>query len=233
MDKRQNNLITPLIDELAANVVLLDLSSDQDAATFKALLERLRLVAQGINAQALVEAADFLSAAFLPAISAGQDKIQKILTCWISVVRDYLLDEEQYLPPRNSLFQSVKTQVDETLAVSNQAISVFDSDQAGTFREVVENGFGFVTDIEKMLLGLEKNPQDEIKKQLFLGTIVAKGRGKAQVTLTGMQTRFGQIALSLSQIKEEKTPLKPRRLRPGRAFQAGCMNFRSFWARKS
>lgn len=57
---------------------------------------------------------------------------------------------------------------------------------------------------------IEKNPQDESKKQIFLGTTVAKGRGKAQVTLTGMQTRFGQIAVSLSQIKEEKTPLQKK-----------------------
>ncbi|KKS44009.1 MAG: ATPase, P-type (Transporting), HAD superfamily, subfamily IC [candidate division CPR1 bacterium GW2011_GWA2_42_17] len=57
---------------------------------------------------------------------------------------------------------------------------------------------------------VEKNPQDEIKRQLFLGTIVAKGRGKAQVISTGMQTRFGQIAASLSQIKEEKTPLQKK-----------------------
>lgn len=57
---------------------------------------------------------------------------------------------------------------------------------------------------------VEKNIQDENKRLIFFGTIIAKGRGRAEVLATGMQTRFGQIAASLSQIKEEETPLQKK-----------------------
>ncbi len=59
-------------------------------------------------------------------------------------------------------------------------------------------------------MAVEKDTHEEEKKHIFLGTIVAKGRAKACVTATGMQTRFGQIAASLSQIKEEETPLQKK-----------------------
>ena len=41
---------------------------------------------------------------------------------------------------------------------------------------------------------VEKSVHEEEKKHIFLGTIVARGRAKALITSTGMQTRFGQIA---------------------------------------
>ncbi len=59
-------------------------------------------------------------------------------------------------------------------------------------------------------MAVEKNTHEEEKKHIFLGTIVAKGRAKECVTATGMQTRFGRIASSLSLIKEEETPLQKK-----------------------
>ena len=41
-------------------------------------------------------------------------------------------------------------------------------------------------------MAVEKNTHEEEKKHIFLGTIVAKGRAKALITATGMQTRFGR-----------------------------------------
>lgn len=57
---------------------------------------------------------------------------------------------------------------------------------------------------------VEKNVHDEGKRLIYLGTIVAKGRAKVEVSAIGMQTRFGQIAASLSKIKEEETPLQKK-----------------------
>lgn len=57
---------------------------------------------------------------------------------------------------------------------------------------------------------VEKNHQDEDKKHIFLGTIIVKGRAKALVEATGMQTKFGAIAASLSLIEEEETPLQKK-----------------------
>jgi len=55
-------------------------------------------------------------------------------------------------------------------------------------------------------LAVVKKNNDE----LFSGTIVSRGRGIYQVTTIGMQTRFGKIAASLSEIKDIKTPLQKK-----------------------
>lgn len=48
------------------------------------------------------------------------------------------------------------------------------------------------------------------KDELFAGTVIAKGRAHAQVAKTGEKTKFGQIAKTLSTIKEGKTPLQKK-----------------------
>ncbi len=49
-----------------------------------------------------------------------------------------------------------------------------------------------------------------VKDPLFMGTIVAKGRGVARVTATGMKTKFGQIAEQLASVEEPQTPLQQK-----------------------
>ncbi len=46
--------------------------------------------------------------------------------------------------------------------------------------------------------------------ELFMGTIVAKGRGFAEVTATAMKTKFGEIAEKLSSVEETLTPLQSK-----------------------
>ncbi len=48
------------------------------------------------------------------------------------------------------------------------------------------------------------------KNMVFTGTTVTYGRGKAVVTLTGMQTEFGKIAEEVTAVEAEKTPLERR-----------------------
>jgi Ca2+-transporting ATPase len=48
------------------------------------------------------------------------------------------------------------------------------------------------------------------KNMVFTGTTVTYGRGKAVVTLTGMNTEFGKIAEEVMEVKVEKTPLEKR-----------------------
>ncbi len=55
-----------------------------------------------------------------------------------------------------------------------------------------------------------KNSHDPNSNQLFMGTVVAKGRGYAQVLKTGNYTNFGTIAKTLTTIKETKTPLQKK-----------------------
>lgn len=53
-------------------------------------------------------------------------------------------------------------------------------------------------------LPIAKNTGDEV----FSGTLVSKGRGVIRIVKTGMQTKFGQIAHSLSTIEDTETPLQ-------------------------
>lgn len=49
---------------------------------------------------------------------------------------------------------------------------------------------------------------DEENSTIYFGTGVSSGRGKAEVISTGKDTRFGKIALTLSSVTEEQTPLE-------------------------
>lgn len=55
-------------------------------------------------------------------------------------------------------------------------------------------------------MAISKDMEDEV----FMGTIVARGRGFIEVLNTGMRTKFGAIAANLAQIEEQKTPLQKK-----------------------
>ena len=73
--------------------------------------------------------------------------------------------------------------------------------------EVLES---FSLEINESILTGESLPVIKSLKdnQLFLGTVVIAGRGKFKVLQTGIKTRFGNIAQTLTEVKEEKTPLE-------------------------
>lgn len=59
-------------------------------------------------------------------------------------------------------------------------------------------------------LPVEKNAKEEDKRELFMGTVIAKGRGYMLVAATGDETRFGKIAKTLATIEKVKTPLQKK-----------------------
>lgn len=61
-----------------------------------------------------------------------------------------------------------------------------------------------------LLVVAEKQPVNEQANMLFLGTIVTRGRGKAVVTATGMNTELGKIAEMVSEAPDEETPLQKK-----------------------
>jgi len=63
---------------------------------------------------------------------------------------------------------------------------------------------------EAVLTGESLPVPKKLNDPIFSGTIVAKGRGLFQVSQTGMQTKFGQIAHSLSVVQETETPLQKK-----------------------
>ena len=62
---------------------------------------------------------------------------------------------------------------------------------------------------ESVAVNKEIHKSDEGDKfSVFMGTVVERGKGKAQVVTTGMNTKFGKIASLLKEIKDEPTPLQ-------------------------
>lgn len=62
----------------------------------------------------------------------------------------------------------------------------------------------------------EQDETIEERNQVFLGTVISRGRCVAEVVKTGMETKFGQIAEGLAEMKEEDTPLQKKLARLGR-----------------
>lgn len=59
--------------------------------------------------------------------------------------------------------------------------------------------------------------------QLYMGTVVTTGKGKARVIATGMNTQMGKIAGMINEIEEEATPLQKRLEQLGKYIGIGCL----------
>ncbi len=76
---------------------------------------------------------------------------------------------------------------------------------------------GESTSVAKDIRSLpEGTPIAERANSVFMGTIVAYGRGKALVASTGMTTEFGKIAKMVQTTEEEETPLEKRMANVGK-----------------
>lgn len=60
--------------------------------------------------------------------------------------------------------------------------------------------------IAKTSISSNESPSEE--NMVFMGTAVTKGRAKALVTRTGVNTKLGQIASKIKEVKKDKTPLE-------------------------
>ncbi len=72
-------------------------------------------------------------------------------------------------------------------------------------------------------LPVEKDIERKGVDTVFMGTLVTKGRAKACVFATGMQTEMGKIAGMLRDIEEEQTPLQKRLDQLGKYIAIGCL----------
>lgn len=61
------------------------------------------------------------------------------------------------------------------------------------------------------------------RNMVYLGTIVASGKGRALVTAIGMRTELGRIAGFLKQVEPEPTPLQLRLAELGKTLVALCL----------
>ena len=60
-------------------------------------------------------------------------------------------------------------------------------------------------------------------EEVFSGTLVVKGKARIRITKTGRDSRLGQIAKTLSEIKTEKTPLQKQLDRVGKTITVGVI----------
>ncbi|MBC7319102.1 calcium-translocating P-type ATPase, PMCA-type [bacterium] len=60
--------------------------------------------------------------------------------------------------------------------------------------------------VAKTSIASGESPSEE--SMVFMGTAVTKGRAKALVTSTGVNTKLGQIASKIKEVKKDKTPLE-------------------------
>ncbi|MDZ4227645.1 MAG: cation-translocating P-type ATPase, partial [Candidatus Levybacteria bacterium] len=63
---------------------------------------------------------------------------------------------------------------------------------------------------ESILTGESLPVEKKNSEELLSGTLITRGRGRLVVIKTGMQTRFGQIAQTLSTVKADITPLQKK-----------------------
>ncbi|WP_346928253.1 calcium-translocating P-type ATPase, PMCA-type [Clostridium sp.] len=71
-------------------------------------------------------------------------------------------------------------------------------------------------------VGVHKSPEDS-ENNIYMGTIVLTGRGKAKVYGTGMNTEMGRIAHMLHSIEDEPSPLKERLNSLGKVLVVLCL----------
>lgn len=84
--------------------------------------------------------------------------------------------------------------------------------------------YGKHIEIDESVLSGESIPV--LKKQndeVFSGTLITRGKGRLLVEKTGMNTKFGKIAQSLSDIKQDRTPLQSQLNTLGKMLSLGAV----------
>lgn len=106
----------------------------------------------------------------------------------------------------------IEQKIDSKSLVPGDVIFLEEGDKIPADCEIIESLHFEVNEasLTGESMAIKKNMTDTESRHIFLGTIAVKGRAKAMVIATGMNTRFGKIAYSLSQIKSDETPLQKK-----------------------
>jgi Ca2+-transporting ATPase len=98
--------------------------------------------------------------------------------------------------------------IDSKYLVKGDIVNLNEGDRIPADCKIIE-GIHFEAN-ESALTGESFPVEKKINDDIFLGTIAGKGRCIALVENTGMETRFGKIAQSLSEIEDNETPLQKK-----------------------
>jgi Ca2+-transporting ATPase len=101
-----------------------------------------------------------------------------------------------------------KTEIDVSEVVPDDLVVLVDGDRIPADGELVEAVH--LTVNEAILTGESEPITKEEESPAFMGTTVFSGRGLMKVTSIGKSTELGKIAESLSEVKDEATPLQVR-----------------------
>ncbi|MCL6471833.1 MAG: cation-transporting P-type ATPase [Firmicutes bacterium] len=128
--------------------------------------------------------------------------LQKLSAPLALVIRDGRPQEikTEDLVPGDILLLRVgeRVQADARL-VESYGLEVDESALTGESVPVIKDSLGFVPGTA---------PLAEQKNKVFAGTVITRGRGKAAVIATGMNTELGRITGLVREAKEPKTPLQ-------------------------
>lgn len=189
-------LIMILLISTVVSVILGDIS-EAVAIIVIVLLNAVLGFVQEYRTERTLEALKNMAAATARVIRGG--KTTEILASHIVPGDIVLLKAGDKVPADAKLLEVVALQCDEAL-LSGESLPV-----------------------EKLAKSDETSSKLDAANKVFMGTVVTKGRGTAQVTATGMNTEMGKIAGMLHEIEDEQTPLQKRLAQLGKYIGIGCL----------
>jgi Ca2+-transporting ATPase len=202
---------------------------------FKSILVLILIIAAGVSAYtAHIEGEPFTDSYVITAII--------ILNAALGFFQEYRAEkaveelEKMITQQVVVLREGKETKIDSTDLVPGDVVILEAGVRVPTDSRVIEE-YNLAVD-EAVLTGESvpvpktKEPEEEDKSEpsnmVFMGTTVAKGRSKAVVTNTGMDTRFGEIAGMVTALEKEAPPLKDKMEGMGRQL-AGISLILTFW----
>lgn len=111
-----------------------------------------------------------------------------------------------------------ETEIDSKFLVPGDVIKVGEGDKIPADAKLLESVNLEVNEasLTGESLPVFKKESEAEHEQIFMGTIVVRGRGIAKVENTAIRTRFGTIAKGLSEITDEQTPLQKQLVEIGK-----------------
>ena len=120
-----------------------------------------------------------------------------------------LLALKQMLSPKTEVIRNErKTVIDVRFIVPGDVVVLNPGDRVPADGITIETINLSVN--ESMLTGESMSVSKKKKDGLYMGTSIVSGRGMMLVSKTGLRTRMGKIAESISDIEDTKTPLQER-----------------------
>ncbi|MDP3988338.1 MAG: cation-translocating P-type ATPase [Candidatus Levybacteria bacterium] len=129
---------------------------------------------------------------------------------------------KNFITPLSRVFRNGKeTQIESSLIVCGDFVILSEGDRIPADGKILLN---HSIEVDESILTGESLPViKKLNDEVFSGTLITKGRGHLLVEKTGMNTRFGQIAKTLSTIETDKTPLSKKLNTLGKILSLGVV----------